>query len=366
MKKYLTTLIVFFLANLAISQNVGIGIVNPTRARLEQFSGSTLNLSNVIFGSSNAGISIQQNPPALGFNQYLDNGSSYSPRWMANGYGLKQQLDVSTGIMTWKFLRTGIAENIIVPADEKIGMQLNYNAINGSTGLGVNRAPLTSFHVLYKDPNFGGTGAGFSPYGMAGFESNIDAFINVMSPVGFQNGLLMGSPTNAIRGGVIYSHASNIANESLALRTGGNLNRIVISAAGNVAIGDFVASNKLDIDGGVSVMGINVDISSLTPYYTNGNDRYYAINSSNRSYVRIVNAAASCCQWISQISPGTKAGQIMMIEVASDFAGFNGASTATINSNLNFVTTVSYFGPPLNYIVSFIWNGTEWVNFSRL
>lgn len=358
MKKF----IIFIAGLLSIfncsSQNIGLGVLNPTKAKLQQSASSVLNLTNALFGSSQAGLSFQQNPPLIGWNQYIDNGSSYVSRWMSNGYGLRQHFDTNNGNMIWRFLKNGVGENVVVPStDEKIGMQLNYNGINNSTGLGINRAPLTSLHVLYKDPNFSGTGAGFSPYGMVGFESNIDAFINVMSPVGFQNGLLMGSPTNAIRGGILYTHAANTNLETLALRTGGNFNRVVISAAGNVAIGDFIASNKLDVDGAVSFMGADIDINTCSVNYVNGNASYYQVSVNNRSYCRIVNASTTCCQWINGITPGTKIGQIIFIEIASDVEGI---TQAYAGSNIEIPST-SIIGIAINSVFCFIWNGTKWI-----
>ncbi len=74
----------------AFCQNVGIGI-NPTKARLE-VSGA-VGTTTAIFGSDGAGISLQRNYPAIGFNQYY----SGVPRLMQPGNAFVQYLDMPTG-----------------------------------------------------------------------------------------------------------------------------------------------------------------------------------------------------------------------------------------------------------------------------
>ena len=49
--------------------NVGIGTTTPTRAKLEVFgTGGIFSFTSAIFGSDGAGISLQRNRPAIGFN----------------------------------------------------------------------------------------------------------------------------------------------------------------------------------------------------------------------------------------------------------------------------------------------------------
>jgi hypothetical protein len=134
---------------------------------------------------------------------------------------------------------------------------LNLNPFGGNVGIGT--VPFTKFHVKYIDPNYAGSGSGITPYGMAGFESNIDAFINLMSPSAYQSGVLFGSPLSSVRGGIIYTNNSGGNSESLALRTGGNINRMVIDKNGNVAIGDFMPQNKLDVNGVIRAKEVIVE-----------------------------------------------------------------------------------------------------------
>ena len=73
-----------------IGQNTGVGIV-PTKAKLEVNGGADNTVG--IFGGDGAGISLQQNWPSVGFNQYNRGGS----RTMVTGSGWVQYLDMNTG-----------------------------------------------------------------------------------------------------------------------------------------------------------------------------------------------------------------------------------------------------------------------------
>jgi hypothetical protein len=131
-------------------------------------------------------------------------------------------------------------DNAVNGYEDEYESDLNLNPFGGNVGVGT--APLTKFHVK--------TGSsGISPFGIAGFESSTDAFVNLMSPSGFQSGVFFGSPLSNVRGGIVYANNSGGSFETLALRTGGNINRMVIDKNGNVAIGDFMPQNKLDVNG---------------------------------------------------------------------------------------------------------------------
>lgn len=340
------------------AQNVGIGSTFPTRGKLEVGTTSSANQSTAIFGVGKAGVSLQQNMPGIGFNQYLDAGSSFQPRWMVNGYAMKQVFDPAAGILKMVSIRSGIAENIILPADEKLSWQLSYTAINSNGGLGINTAPQTVFHILYKDPSSAATGAGFNPYGIAGFESNIDAFVNLMSPTGYQNGILLGSGLSSIRGGLIYTHSAQLANESLALRTGGNINRLVISGTGNVALGDFQAQNKLEVDGAMALVGATVNYHDVVVWPS------ATLMIGNRSYFKMANDDVNGNDVaIHHFEPGKKIGQVLIIEK------FGGTHTISVDdfiagTNIKLPGTVFTMGDYDNCM--FIWDGAYWVMVSKL
>ena len=72
------------------AQNMGIGIDNPTRAKLEVWGVAGTGSTTGFFGAER-GISLHRNYPGIGMNQYLDN-STYG-RYMNDGYAA-----------VWKFI----------------------------------------------------------------------------------------------------------------------------------------------------------------------------------------------------------------------------------------------------------------------
>jgi hypothetical protein len=96
----------------AMSQNVGIGTVAPTRAKLEVIgivgSGST----NSLFGSGNTGISFQRNWPTIGFNQYRDDVAPGSQgKYIANGFAAIQYFDPAGGYYAFDMFGSGTANS---------------------------------------------------------------------------------------------------------------------------------------------------------------------------------------------------------------------------------------------------------------
>ena len=87
----------------SIAQNIGIGLTNPTRAKLE-LNGMVGN-TTAIFGGDGAGISLQRNNPAIGFNHYYNAGDKY----IGTGYAAAQWVSPATGIMYFDFWNSGIA-----------------------------------------------------------------------------------------------------------------------------------------------------------------------------------------------------------------------------------------------------------------
>ena len=80
------------------SGNVGIGVSNPSRAKLEVngVAGANGGSTSAIFGGEGTGISIQRNWPTIGFNQYRDVSTGYG-KAIGDGYGMQMHLDPSTG-----------------------------------------------------------------------------------------------------------------------------------------------------------------------------------------------------------------------------------------------------------------------------
>jgi hypothetical protein len=89
-------------AVLAVAQNVGIGLTNPTRARLEV--NGAVDATSAIFGDG-TGISLQREWPGIGFNSYWNGGN----RYLANGFAAKQFQDPASGYMYLDFFGNGTA-----------------------------------------------------------------------------------------------------------------------------------------------------------------------------------------------------------------------------------------------------------------
>jgi len=92
------------LIGIAISlqaQNVGIGINNPTRAKLEVHG--AVDATSAIFGGESTGVSLQRNWPGVGFNSYYNNGH----RYMANGFAALQFVDPDNGYMSFDMSAAG-------------------------------------------------------------------------------------------------------------------------------------------------------------------------------------------------------------------------------------------------------------------
>lgn len=91
-----------------VAQNVGINTTTPNRAKLEVFGVAGAGSTSGIFGVGGAGISIQQNWPTIGFNQYRDETSPGTQgRFMANGFAAIQYMDPGTGVMAIDMFPSG-------------------------------------------------------------------------------------------------------------------------------------------------------------------------------------------------------------------------------------------------------------------
>ena len=155
---YLLGICVFYFLD-GHSQNMGIGVSNPTKAKLE-VSGA-VGTTVAIFGGDAHGISIQRNHPSIGFNQYYDGTNS---RYIANGYAAVQWFDALNGNMNYDVFPNGTANSIGTPTrvmtiDNNgrvgIGVAPNANARltiargNGSEGTAVFRGSVYASHFNY-------------------------------------------------------------------------------------------------------------------------------------------------------------------------------------------------------------------------
>jgi hypothetical protein len=110
------------------AQNVGIGLTNPVRAKLEVEGVAGAGATAGLFGTGNAGISFQRNWPTIGFNQYRDVTTPGSQgRYMANGYAAIQYLDPTTGTFVIDNFSSGLANGFTFTAVRGITVLNNGN-----------------------------------------------------------------------------------------------------------------------------------------------------------------------------------------------------------------------------------------------
>ena len=154
--KFYVCIIAILLSVKIVAQNVGIGIVNPTRAKFEV--NGAVDATSAIFGGESIGISLQRNWPAVGFNQYYNAGDKY----IGNGYAAAIALDPSAGYLLFDMFPSGTT-NGSIPNSTR-GMFLSSN---GRLGIG-SSAPLKAGLVVdrtsggYLHAMFGSNTAGIA------------------------------------------------------------------------------------------------------------------------------------------------------------------------------------------------------------
>lgn len=160
-KYYLLLLLLPAVVNQSLSQNVGIGIFNPTRGKLE-VQGTGIGNTVGIFGGDVQGISIQRSNPCIGFNQYFD---GLANRYIASGYAAAQSLNTTTGDMYLDLYGSGTANNVVSSTTRAItisktgnvgigvaplgGVRLTVARGTGSNGTAVFRGSAWASHINY-------------------------------------------------------------------------------------------------------------------------------------------------------------------------------------------------------------------------
>ena len=143
----------------AIAQNTGIGTTIPTKAKLEVYGVFQSGATGAVFGSNNAGISLQRNWPTIGFNQYRDDITPGSQgKYMSNGYAAIQYLDPVGGTFVIDMFSNGVANNYTPGAVRGITIANNGNtSIRGSymgASLVVARGDGTEGTAVFQGPTY--------------------------------------------------------------------------------------------------------------------------------------------------------------------------------------------------------------------
>lgn len=149
MKKLIITLSFVLPVCWLAAQNIGIGIVNPTLARLQVNGVSGSGRTSAIFGGDGTGISFQRNLPVIGFNHYQDNATG-NGRYMANGFAATQTFDHNTGFMYFDLFPSGTAGTFTPTGTRSI-------AISNTGNIGIRAVP-DNTATLYaaKSGNYNG------------------------------------------------------------------------------------------------------------------------------------------------------------------------------------------------------------------
>lgn len=224
MKKLVLCSICSFQLCSLYSQYIGVGVLNPTKAKLEVATPLT---TNAVFGSTSTGISLQQNWPTIGYNQYRDDANT--PRYIGTGYAMLNFLDPSTGNMFWNGIGSGTANSIT--STEQPRMSLLFN---GSLGIGTS-----------------------NPRGIFDVFSNGNIYLNSSPQTGLSQylyvpGATVFGPWNG--GSTTYLQAQRLnssGNMNMQIRTtlNGSLHdALYINADGKVAINDYNATHSLSIN----------------------------------------------------------------------------------------------------------------------
>jgi hypothetical protein len=116
MKNYFLIVILIIQQTTMHAQNVGIGISNPVRAKLEVNGVAENGSTSAIFGGESTGISLQRDWPSIGFNQYH---TGTGGKYIGNGFAAVQYLDPHNGGLFFDLFSNG-ATNAQTPAPKRV------------------------------------------------------------------------------------------------------------------------------------------------------------------------------------------------------------------------------------------------------
>ncbi len=179
---YIIIAVAFLSAGDLLSQNIGIGTTNPTRAKLEVVGVSGSGNTSAIFGSDGAGISLQTNWPTIGFNQYRDAPTLYG-KYMASGYAVIQYFDPTTGTMAIDNQNTGAINTNTVQGNRLI-------TISNTGNVGIRITNPSASLTVARGEGFEGTAvfAGPQHWSHFNYSTGEDTYIRCGAGVGVTSG----------------------------------------------------------------------------------------------------------------------------------------------------------------------------------
>jgi hypothetical protein len=157
-------------------QNVGIGVINPQKGKLE-IAGALGNQTTVLtIGSDGTGISLQRNWPTIGLNQYRD--ASNTQRFIGAGYAGSIYLSAVDGSIVFSQFGQGAANAPITTANapfyitgdgvvnitKQLSLGSNVEITKAETGAGNNLLPYAYGRINGDGTKLSGSTANFLSY----------------------------------------------------------------------------------------------------------------------------------------------------------------------------------------------------------
>ena len=136
------------------AQNIGVGILNPTRGKLEVQPSVGAGNTVAIFGGDGQGISIQRSNPAIGFNVYYNGVNSY---YIGNGYAAVQWLNAPAGEMFFDMMGTGTTTAAYTSLTRAMTISRTGNVGLGTTPLTIARVTVARGTGSYGTAMFRGS-----------------------------------------------------------------------------------------------------------------------------------------------------------------------------------------------------------------
>lgn len=310
---------IHFIPKNLFSQNVGIGISTPIKAKFVVHGVAGAGATSAIFGGESTGISLQRNWPTIGFNQYRDIVTPGSQgKYMANGFAAIQYFDPTSGAMAFDMFPAGTADAFTPVAKRGITI-----LSSGNVGIHSGGSSVASLYVI-KGTNFDGT---------------------------------------AIFGGTQHGSYFNYSNtEDTYIRPGKDGGKVIINdvpngniqlggGSGHVGVNESFPVTSFQLNGAMSINPVNITLSTTN----------YSITVGNISYMIITKATSNAN--FALITDGIVKGQVLFIESAqsngsSGFQFFSGTSNNTrLSSNPLTLKGLD--------TLSLIWNGSYWLELSH-
>ncbi len=200
----------------------------------------------------------------------------------------------------------------------------NVNIV-GSLGIGI-EAPQDLLHV------FAGSSGTTTPNTAARaiIQDDANAYLNFLTPVANENGILFGIEGNSASGGIIYNNPA--APEGLQFRTGGNFTRMTLTEAGLLGIGTAAPTAALTVS----------STALEAARFTAGSNGSITVNSTGDVSYDL--AASGVRKWRIMNDIGGSGGHALTILNEANVARFlltQGGAINQLNGNLTVSGTLT-------------------------